>query len=278
MCRIDRIYVCVGLLSIILCGCSSHEVRQEYFANGRVRLQTTLESGLRNGEMLVYDSLGNLRERRMYVRDTLQGPFFKYFEDESTSSVAVYERGKREGGYVSFYSNGNIAMQGFFKRDHRRGLWWNYSETDSGKVMLENYILNVEGHEEPYYVEWRSRGDTLYTSRRLAFNMNKTLGPHDIMVFALELFANEFDSAFLIVGEYDEDFYLKGKADTVRVKNNHAVVKFEVGEPGVFFVRGLVVGFMTKTSGDSTPVVVKFPTYFEEKYKVREGIVKPRQA
>jgi hypothetical protein len=212
---IGKIGLYSGLLLGIFCACSSHEIRQEYFASGIVRLQTTLESGLRNGEMLAYDSLGNLRERRIYVRDTLQGVFTKYFEDGSVSSVAEYVRGKREGEYFSFHSNGNIAMHGRFKGGHRRGIWCNYSEADSGKVVLENYILNVQGSDEPYYVEWSPKGDTVYSSRPLRFSMNKTLDSQDTLVFALELFENDFDSAFLIVGDYDEEKY-KFRQGTVK--------------------------------------------------------------
>ncbi|MBT1708584.1 hypothetical protein KK062_10125 [Fulvivirgaceae bacterium PWU5] len=150
-------------------------------------------------------------------------------------------------------------------------MWQNYSETDSGKVMLEAGVLNVQGHAETYYLKRPSaEGKMVYTYLPLAISLRPTLSRKDMMVFSVELFENEYDSAFLIVGDYDENFYLKGKVDTIKVKDNHAVLRFVVEKSGTFFVRGFVWTFQTTTFEDSVMLseTLQSSLHFEEKYKV----------
>jgi hypothetical protein len=263
-------------VSIIFCGCSSQEVRKKYFSNGALNLQTTLEAGLRHGEELVYDSLGNLLERRTYVRDTLQGSLFTYFKSGRLSTITEYAQGKKEGAFFSFNRNGNIAQFGLFKGGYQCGVWQNYSETDSGKVVLEAGVLNVQGHAETYYLKRPSaEGNMVYAYLPLAIGLQRTLSRKDTMVFSVELSKNEYDSAFLIVGDYDENFYLKGKADTIKkVKDNRAVLRFVAEKPGAFFVRGFVWTFQTTTFEDSVLLseTLQSSLHFEEKYEVlQEG-------
>lgn len=77
---------------------------QEFYKNGKLRMEGKLINGKREG---VWKS---------------------YYEDGNLWSVGMYVNGKRQGTGVVFYSNGKKYMEGDYKDDVRDGKWFFYNE------------------------------------------------------------------------------------------------------------------------------------------------------
>lgn len=135
--------IVVFLLPLVLIGCRDKEEIVEKFSNGKLKFKIAMEAGLKNGEALIYDSVGNLREKGNYVSDTLEGEYVTYYEAGGVRTFTHYRKGRKEGDYFSYFLNGNIAQSGRYRGDYRRGIWYNYDQLDSGKIILENYVLHI---------------------------------------------------------------------------------------------------------------------------------------
>lgn len=267
----------VGFLLIFtfLIGCENSNVVIEKFSNGKLKSQITIEEGMKNGEALRYDSLGNLRERMNYRNDTLEGGCITYYKTGEIRTIVNYRSGKKEGAYSSFFKNGNIAQYGYYKDDYRRGVWNNYSESDSGKVILENYVMHIEGDiddGDPYYVkELSERGVLEYTYKTVNVTVPKKAKVGDTITVGFEIFRTfDFDSALIIIGDFDENFVPGTRLDTVWIEDRRAKYQIFVNGKDVFFVRGLLRGINRVKS--SNPEIVEETLedllYFEEAIQV----------
>jgi antitoxin component YwqK of YwqJK toxin-antitoxin module len=261
---------CAIMFSIfILTQCTSAEVKREYYKNGNLKTEGTFLDGLRNGEMLSYDSNGILRSQQNYLRDTLDGKSITYHENGSIETIAYYNGGVLNGEFLKYFPDSNISEKGFYKDGLYLGHYYQYDPYDSGKLVFDSYFVNVDGESVKYYTcEFDRQGNASFPFRTVIVSVQDSVPLNDTIRAEFEIDGKiPYDSASLIVGEFDDEFKPLGQLDTIVMKDRKASYS-KIGKvKGIYQLRGVRVKYLTKVYKDSTQFYSIYG-YFEENIKV----------
>lgn len=88
----------------------------EYYENGVLKMEGTMEDGHREGEWKCY------------------------FPDGKTQSTGFFHEGLRTGKASVYHENGNIYMEGHYKDNRHTGEWKYYDE--------QGYLLRIDDYGE----------------------------------------------------------------------------------------------------------------------------------
>ncbi|HEY5747983.1 MAG TPA: hypothetical protein VIU12_18060 [Chryseolinea sp.] len=256
----------VLLSASFLFSCDRTELSREYYSDGRLKSEAEVKNGLKNGLMSTYFPNGTIKSKQLYKNDTLNGTGTFFNIEGKIDSIITYERGKLNGEYQKFYPNGNIAGRGNFVNGKNHGLYYQYDPVDSGRVLREAYLIPVRGSILHYYVkkinpagegvdEYRSIGIHLPSVVKLKDTVNVEFNVLDM---------NAQDSVLVVVGEFDDEFNLRSRADTISIKKGSATYRFVVKKSGMQLLRGEVINYTTKVYRDSSVTYTAYG-YFEEK-------------
>lgn len=98
------------------------------------------KNGLKQGDFLVYNYVGQLNLEAYYDNDTITGTSIEYFENGAKYRLITYEKGKRKGIFKLFYPEGNVLLAGNYVQDIRVGIWTTY--TPGGEIEFLDYYEN----------------------------------------------------------------------------------------------------------------------------------------
>jgi antitoxin component YwqK of YwqJK toxin-antitoxin module len=94
---------------------------------------TETEKPLKGNDFQEFYTNGKLRMEGKLINGKRVGVWKSYYENGNIWSVGVYVNGKRQGTGIVFYNNGKKRMEGDYKNDARSGLWIFYNE--NGEII-----------------------------------------------------------------------------------------------------------------------------------------------
>lgn len=127
-----------------------------YSSEGKLQRSIQFAENLKNGEYIVYDSLAMIQFYGRYIRDTLQGPYQRFFHGKLVEE-GIYKKGKIDGKQKEYDpESGNlILLTDFtngekgedvkinrFEKGKKIGLWQKYDE--KGNLIKQEVYLNGE--------------------------------------------------------------------------------------------------------------------------------------
>ena len=121
----------------------------EYYPNGAVKEEITLQDSLAHGWYKIYYESGQLKKKSWMLKGHYNGESIEYYENGNVESVFYLKNNISEGPFKVFYKNGNIQYSGVQKNNAPYKWHYEYHENDSGKVWFRRYYVNVNGIEEP---------------------------------------------------------------------------------------------------------------------------------
>jgi antitoxin component YwqK of YwqJK toxin-antitoxin module len=116
------------------------ELKVEKYANNAVKRKGAVLENKKIGYWISYDSTGRIEDEMVYINDTLNGPFYHYYENGNIRFKGYMFNGKSNGEWIYYYENGNLRMKGKYQEGEASGIWEFYVE--SGEI--DKRIL-VEG-------------------------------------------------------------------------------------------------------------------------------------
>jgi antitoxin component YwqK of YwqJK toxin-antitoxin module len=260
-------------LVVTLCiGCDLSQTRKEFYSNGKIKSEAKWKNGVKNGESVLYDSVGNVLSRQNFANDTLQGKSITYHVSGNVFLIENYDRGVLNGEFLKFYENGYVGGKGRYKNGKGVGVYYQYHPIDSGTVSREAYLMNVKGESMQYYVKRITpEGDSVDEYRSIGIIHPKTVSINDtITVEFRPTKESKYDSVLVIVGDFDDEFNFRLPPDTIRITKNQdkAYYKFLGRKEGTTLLRGEVITYFSKVFPDHTDTTV-IGGYFEELITVK---------
>lgn len=259
------------MISLSILGCNNSETKREYYSNGNLKSQSQYESNLKNGEELIYDSIGRLTSKNFYVNDTLNGQSTTFYSDGKIKGIKTFVKSVLNGEALLFHPTGNIGEKGQYKDGKIAGLFYQYYPNDSGKIFTEGYFVNVGGIEYPYFEKTFDEFGNIKDEYRPLIVHIKTPSPKlmDTVNVDFEFNAKEkYDSAFVVVGDFDDEFKARSSPDTIKLLNGKASYRFIATKTGSQFIKGELIFYKSYIYPDS---IVNDRTYgyFEEKLVIK---------
>ena len=117
-------------ISIFLMSCDNKTEKKSNAYNGEENAQV-----LKGNDFQEFYKNGKLRMEGKLINGKRVGVWKSYYENGIIWSIGIYVNGKREGTGVVFYSNGKKRMEGDYKNDARSGLWIFYNE--KGEIIKQ---------------------------------------------------------------------------------------------------------------------------------------------
>lgn len=166
------------------------EMKEEYYANGNLKISVPYKNGKPEGICRYFDSItgkvikgvlfkngeivgGGIIDEYGYFQDE----WIEYYPDGKVKSKGKFRRGKKHGVWKYYYANGQIEQEGSYKNGGLEGGWVWYFE--DGRPRLEQEYLNgkLDGPNTEYdekgrivakgeYVEGEEQGKWLYLQGR----------------------------------------------------------------------------------------------------------------
>jgi hypothetical protein len=232
--------------------CSSNEKR-DYYANGKLKSIVQMVNGLREGERVVYDSVGQLISLENFHLDSLDGEC-KYFEKKELSEVVNYKNGLRNGVYKR-YSNGKLADSAQYRSGILYGKYFLfYPNIKEKKIAAELYYLNVGRKEYLYYIKkYDLEGKLLGTAS--AIDLEYCLRPelNNLLEIKFKIYIDQaYDSAQIVIGDLDSNFKPVSFCDTVLVRNKLYNYKHNLKNVNFRYLRGVLKTFRTEVGKNSS--------------------------
>lgn len=266
-----RFYFGICIL-VCLQSCNSFELKREYDNIGRLRSEIEYMDGKKNGRMILYYPDGKIKEISYFKNDTLDGLQTTFFKDGNIADIISYKKGIKDGKYLGYYTNGNIHQEGSYKNGKRTGLLYQFYRQDSGKLSHKYYLLNVRNEKKPYFYyvqEFDESGNITSEMRSININIkDDSIKIGERIQLEFELFkGDKYDSAIVIIGDFDDTFNPISSLDTILLKKRRAEFYLIATEKGTKYLRGEIIGYSRIEKNDSIDEYTTFG-YFEEKIVV----------
>ena len=109
----------------------------KYYHNNSNQLMTLEHydnSGVLNGDRIIYYNNGQIAEQAFYKNGKIQGKSIWYAEDGTVIKEYIYDNGLLDGK-ASFYDKaGELIIEGVYRKDKKHGVWKYY---ENGKLKEE---------------------------------------------------------------------------------------------------------------------------------------------
>lgn len=261
------------LLGIVVCllltRCSDKEVKTEYDERGKIKSTTEIVNGKKNGEQKFYYPDGKIQSIHHFKNDSTSGIGSYFLQNGVLSKKVTYSNNVKHGPYEFFFRNGNIAESGNYQYGYKRGLIFQYDEVDSGRLINELYALDTEDVDCTYYIKkFDSQGNVISIDKPF-----EVLLPSDTIMIGstvhvkFKFINREYDSAIVILGDFDNPNYAYKKKDTIEFVGKEASTNFSFPQIGSQRLRGQWITYRKEQDADS---VYEYTSYglFEENVTV----------
>lgn len=115
----------------------------DYFFNGHIQGEGTMNGGVVNGLRTVYFPNGNKNYFRNYVNGIAEGYSEEYFPDGKLKQKGAFKNGRDDGLWVDYYSTGAIKRQSTFVNDKA-----NLSKDEEKFYNLQNKAIELMKEED----------------------------------------------------------------------------------------------------------------------------------
>lgn len=146
--------------------------KKEYYPNGKVSKEYTLEKGQVNGIYKVYNQKGFLVTEQEYFHGIPHGYFKTFFENGQIQVVSNFENGIQKGKSLEYYENGAVKKDSYLTGEpweysgytnlfYENGSRMSETKVDKGKLVISiSYdkqgrvtIEETDGHSTSYWYE-----------------------------------------------------------------------------------------------------------------------------
>lgn len=142
------------------------DIRQEFYPDGKLKLEGSYQNDKKNGTFRQYDQNGNQVSGLIYSNDILlaegqidsigrrQGPWKIYYRDGKLRAEGSYINGLKDGPWQYLFPSGKLEQKGSYKDDLPYGNWqWYYQ---NGQLHRDEYYR--KGREDGHAIEYDSLG------------------------------------------------------------------------------------------------------------------------
>jgi antitoxin component YwqK of YwqJK toxin-antitoxin module len=147
-------------LSLLLASCT--QVKTDYYPNGKIRSEITMDGKRYYGPAYFYYEDGTLLMECSYLNDSLDGKLVRYFETGRMKEMMFYHKNRPDslyklwnpqgqllmecfykdslldGNYRDYYTSGQVKSSGEYHAGEPIGLWLFYDQN--------GYIIRKESH------------------------------------------------------------------------------------------------------------------------------------
>ena len=177
----------VILLPMLFSSCSGG-LKKEYWENGKLKSEVSMNGALYEGPATWYYPNGNIQTNCSYHLNLLHGKMTRYFEDGKKQLEALYVEGKKNGVQVTWneegrmisrfsysmdslngpfqewHPNGRIKIKGAYRNGKYQGEW-NYFNED-GMIVGKGVFNNGDGLQKAFYEDGSLRMEVPYLLNR----------------------------------------------------------------------------------------------------------------
>jgi hypothetical protein len=205
---------------------------------------------------------GKIKTSWHYETDTLTGTKTGYWPNGNISYVVMYLNGTPSGEFSEYYENGFISRKGQFLNGQLSGKRFKYSSKYNGRVLGEEYIMNVKGRPYYFYIkEFDDQGALVKFDHYLDLEPDKIAGNIIFRYAGKEV----YDSMKIVVGDFSSEFksYTDAKLDTFNFINNEIKIPVpKLQADSINVVRGKFFGYKTfNLNTDSIGINVRTQYY-----------------
>lgn len=251
--------------------CTEHETKKTYYEDGELHEIIEYQNGIIDGERITYNEDGSKavsewKDGKRHGKTTI------YYDKDIINSVSTYKQGLLKGKQWIYYENGRLAELRNYRDNKLVGRQYVYYNNDQNSIYQIKDYVNYHGK------------DTLCSYRIYNENMEIVSGTLGIDILnedssfyqcekslvSARIFNDSLKNTRIILGDFDEEFYLKeaGKLDTIELESDSVKLNINTRIKGSFYLRGLVNNYeLLSRNGDTTETIHSF-VYFEWPYKV----------
>lgn len=264
----NKLIVTIQFIFVILISCDNKTTVEE-FENGSPKLDCELVDGLRTGQCIEYFPNGEVRGITTWLRDTLHGKALIYYESGQLRQEVFWEKGKINGVRKIYYENGELKQVSRYVNGELEGKDTEQYE-DGTVARISEWITARDITFINTETKFNQQGDTTYQSHYAVIKAaSDTVFLGAPYTFELELKHPIYKKMEVIIGDFDEQFYLRSaRADTLNPEGfrvQHSVVPKELG---LQRIRGIVKDYETVIHEKGGSKTTFQPYYFEHTYYV----------
>lgn len=146
--------------------------KKEYYPNGKISKEYTLENGQINGVYKVFNQKGFLISEQEYFHGLPHGYYKTYFENGHIQQESSFENGIQKGKLLEYYENGTLKndsyltgepweYSGYTNLFYENGSRMSETKVDKGKLVISiSYDTQgrvtkeeTDGHSTTYWYE-----------------------------------------------------------------------------------------------------------------------------
>jgi antitoxin component YwqK of YwqJK toxin-antitoxin module len=159
---------------LLATNCKNAELKESYFANGKLSERYTLVEGKFHGKYTSFYENGNLRAEGQYENNIMVGEWKYYYEDGEMLSRQKFEKGKLifleawdeesnlivkdgTGTFILNYPDGSKMSSTSYKNCKKNGAWISWYE--NGVKANESHF--IEGEPTGIWSYWDEKGNLI---------------------------------------------------------------------------------------------------------------------
>ena len=126
---------------------------EEYWANGKLRLQIEYKDGKKQGVWNTFYKDGEFESQIECLNDKEEGRSLFFRENGYLDTVGYWKNGKKNGWFETYYETGEVMAAGLFENDIRSGYKWRINkepgqellliDTKTGKSLTEDEMIKL---------------------------------------------------------------------------------------------------------------------------------------
>ncbi|HCE57606.1 MAG TPA: hypothetical protein DER09_07275 [Prolixibacteraceae bacterium] len=147
-------------------------LKKEFYPNGKMSKEYTLENGLINGVYKTYTEKGFLATEQEYFHSIPHGFYKTFFENGQIQSESNFENGIQNGKSLEYYESGTLKKDSYLTGEpweysgytnlfYENGSKMSETKVDKGKLVIsisydtQGRVTNIEtdGHSTSYWYE-----------------------------------------------------------------------------------------------------------------------------
>ncbi|MBC5994347.1 toxin-antitoxin system YwqK family antitoxin [Pontibacter cellulosilyticus] len=266
-------FVIVGLCFV---GCDNTEKMVWHYPNGQVEVEGQYKDGMAHGKQVEYYPSGKVKGVSYFVNGKREGKTAVYYENGNPKSNVTFNRGVMIDTAKYFHESGVLEQSVPFKRGRKNG-WVDFYDREGNLVQRHEYFSQGDQEHQNQYIVFDEKGridadSSVYITLKSSANTVKLGESYRLLVKLETPLMGSKGKMEVHIGNFNEEYRLGKNSirDTVKGKNNFAIVLIEPKRRGRHRVRGRVVNYVVNDSKEEQPEWLKREVhiYFTKEYYV----------
>lgn len=257
---------------MLLSSCGQVKETKEFFTNGKIK-SILREEDSGKSEKIIYDSAGALLSIERSRYDTLNGESL-YYKGGIISEVINYKHGILDGLYKRYYPDGNLFDSVYYEMGNKRGSYTAFYAGQRKRKLLEAYYVIVGKEDYVYFSrQYDESGNVVKVSLPVTIEMCAEGELDNLLKVRFKIDVERaYDSAKIVIGDFDETFDRYSFSDTLTLIGNTCEYIAKTEKFTSHYLRGSLIRYKTFKNKnfdlERDSVISKDYTtfnYFEEK-------------